>query len=63
MLYFLFICSIQSECRSSIICFFVFLNLNSADGIALVTAGRTALGNSLGQLSEKGINHAYDEVF
>ena len=63
MLCFLFICSIQSECRSSIVCSFVFLNLSSADGIALVTAGRTALGNSLGQLSEKGINHAYDEVF
>ena len=42
---------------------FRFLNLGSAAGIALATAGGAAVGSSLGQLSEKGINHANDEKF
>ena len=40
-----------------------FLNIGSAAGIALVTAGGAALRSSLGQFSEKGINHANDEEF
>ena len=42
---------------------FCFLNQGSAAGITLVTEARVDLGSSLGQLSEKGINHAIDEKF